>query len=102
MIPFRDRRGIDWLIGVVIPEKDFMEIVWANSRLTLVVSMIALFVAIGVGIFTARWITNPILQINQASKVIAAGELDQKVNLYYNNEIGDLANSFNLMAAKLK
>lgn len=102
IIPFRDRGGIDWLIGVVIPEKDFMEIVWANSRLTLVVSMIALFIAIGVGIFTARWITNPILQINQASKAIAAGELDQKVNLYYNNEIGDLANSFNLMAAKLK
>ncbi|MEB3119788.1 MAG: EAL domain-containing protein [Snowella sp.] len=102
VIPFRDRGGIDWLIGVVIPEKDFMEIVWANNRLTLIVSMIALFVAIGVGIFTARWITDPILKINQASKAIAAGELDQKVDLYYNNEIGDLANSFNLMAAKLK
>lgn len=102
IIPFRDRGGIDWLIGVVIPEKDFMEIIWVNSRLTLIISIIALFVAIGVGVFTARWITNPILQINQASKAIAAGELDQKVNLYYNNEIGDLANSFNLMAAKLK
>ncbi|MGL5032440.1 MAG: diguanylate cyclase domain-containing protein, partial [Microcystaceae cyanobacterium] len=102
IVPFRDREGIDWLIGVVIPEKDFMEIVWANSRLTLVVSMISLFVAIGIGIFTARWITDPIVKINQASKAIAAGKLDQKVNLYYNNEIGDLANSFNLMAAKLK
>ncbi|MFM7573723.1 MAG: hypothetical protein ACKO4S_11420 [Snowella sp.] len=69
----------------MIPEKDFMEIVWANNRLTLIVSMIALFVAIGVGIFTARWITDPILKINQASKAITTGELDQKVDLYYNN-----------------
>lgn len=102
VIPFRDRPGIDWLIGVVIPEKDFMEILWADQQLTLIVSIIALFIAIGVGIFTARWITDPILKINQASKAIAAGKLDQKVNLDYNNEIGDLANSFNLMAAKLK
>ncbi|MEB3308801.1 MAG: EAL domain-containing protein [Snowella sp.] len=102
VVPFNDHRGLNWLICVVIPEADFMEPIWANSRLTLLIAILALFIAIMVGIITAQWITDPIIEINQASKAIAEGKLDQQVNLGYKNEIGDLANSFNQMATKLK
>ncbi len=102
VVPINDHRGINWLICVVIPESDFMSPIWANSRLTLLIAILALFIAIMVGIITAQWITDPIIEINQASKAIAAGKLDQKVKLGYSNEIGDLANSFNQMASKLK
>ncbi|HDN25517.1 MAG TPA: hypothetical protein ENG03_00170, partial [Thioploca sp.] len=34
--PFQDKRGIDWLIVVVIPQSDFMEHINANTRLTII------------------------------------------------------------------
>ncbi|MCZ0905200.1 hypothetical protein ON021_35425, partial [Microcoleus sp. HI-ES] len=30
--PFKDDRGLDWLIVVVVPESDFMEQINANTR----------------------------------------------------------------------
>ncbi|MEG3840114.1 cache domain-containing protein, partial [Microcoleus sp. herbarium14] len=36
--PFKDDRGLDWLIVVVVPESDFMEQINANTRTTFLLS----------------------------------------------------------------
>ena len=100
--PYRDKLGLDWLIVTVVPESDFMAQIHANTQRTLVLCALALLVAIGVGILSARWITRPILQVSQASEAIAAGKLEQHVEASNIIEIETLANSFNSMARQLQ
>lgn len=102
--PFKDDRGLDWLIVVVIPEADFMEEINANTINTIYLTVLALLVALGVGILTAYGISTPIRRLNEASKAIASGELDQKVDVesIYVEELGSLGSSFNQMARQLR
>jgi len=102
VLPIQDRRGIDWLAVVVIPESDFMTQIYANNQHTLLLCSLALLSAIIVGILTARWITRPILQVSQASEEVAAGKLDQHIEPSNIIEIEKLTNSFNSMAMQLK
>ncbi len=100
--PWRDKFGLDWLVVVVIPESDFMKQINANTRTTILLSLAALFIATVFGILTARWVTQPILRLNQAAKDIAKGNWNQTVELKRTDELGELAISFNQMAGQLK
>jgi signal transduction histidine kinase/CheY-like chemotaxis protein len=100
--PFQGGQGINWLTVVVIPEADFMGQINDNTRNTLWLCLAALAAAIGIGIYTSRWITRPILRLKTASQAIAAGELDQTVQIQGVNELEVLGQSFNQMAAQLK
>jgi two-component system, sensor histidine kinase ChiS len=102
VVPISDQKGIDWLGTVVVPEADFMEEINANTRSTIVLCIIALCVAILVGIFTARWVIEPILALNNAAKEIAKGDWDKTVNIERSDELGELAKSFNVMGIQLK
>ncbi len=102
VMPLTDGRGIDWLIVVVMPEKDFMAQIDANTRSTIFLSLAALLIATGVGIITARWITKPILQLNAAAKEIAEGHWETTVALQRGDEVGELAESFDRMAKQLQ
>jgi len=87
---------------VVVPESDFMEQINANTRTTILLCLGALGVAIALGIYTSRWISQPILRLGQASEAIASGELNQQVEASPVNELGVLSNSFNRMAQQLR
>lgn len=99
---WRDRYGLDWLIVVVIPESDFMAQIHENNRTTLLLCLVALLLALLLGLVTSRWITQPIIQLSQAARAISSGQIDQKVELDRSDELGILAQSFNQMAAELK
>lgn len=102
VVPFRDEFGLDWLIVVVVPESDFMEQINASTYMTIWLCVGALIVATGIGILTTRWITKPILQLNNAAKKIAKGEWNKTVEIKRSDEVGQLAESFNQMAAQLQ
>jgi class 3 adenylate cyclase len=100
--PFKDGKGLDWLIVVVVPENDFMERINANTRVTIILCLITLIIATITCIFTARWIIKPLLLLNIAAHEIARGELEQNLDLERSDEIGQLAKSFKFMAWKLQ
>lgn len=102
LVPFEDELGLDWLIAVVIPAADFMQDIEENTRLMVVLCILALFGAIACGLMTARWITEPILSLNLAAKDIAQGERHKPVNISQIHEVGELAFSFNQMALQLQ
>ena len=101
VVPFQDD-NLDWLVVLTIPEADFMAQINASRRNALWLSLGALGVAIAIAIFTARWISRPILRLSQASDQLAQGELDQQVEPSLIVEIDTLANSFNSMTRQLK
>jgi sigma-B regulation protein RsbU (phosphoserine phosphatase) len=100
--PLTDKYGLNWLIVVVVPEADFMAQIYANTRETILLCIVALIVSVGVGILTASWITRPLNQIAQASEYLAGGDLNQNVGSSRIFEIKTLTNSFNIMAIQLQ
>ncbi|HEY9817996.1 MAG TPA: ATP-binding protein, partial [Candidatus Obscuribacterales bacterium] len=99
---FRDERGLDWLVVVVIPERDFMDQIYASTWQTAALSLVALTIAITVGLLTSRYIAQPILKLNRASKAITSGQLDQTVEVSGIDELEQLGTSFNQMAQRLQ
>ncbi|GAP94218.1 hybrid sensor histidine kinase/response regulator [Leptolyngbya sp. NIES-2104] len=100
--PLRTEQGLDWLIVVVVPEADFMDQIQANTRTTILLCIAAFGLATLLGIFTARWITKPILRLGSAAKAISQGNLDQTVSINSTTELNQLGQSFNQMAAQLR
>ena len=100
--PFNNKFNLDWLIIVVVPEADFMERINANTYNTLWLTLIALIIATLIGIFTSKFIVQPILLLSQAAKKLAAGDWEQTLPVDRADELGALANSFNSMAKQLK
>jgi len=71
----------------------------SRSLLLLAVSSMVLW---GVFIyFTGRWLTEPILKLTDGAKRINRGILDQKIDIHSNDELGELAATFNDMALSL-
>lgn len=100
--PWQDEYGLDWLVIVTIPESDFTAQINANTRTTLLSCLAALLVATLLGISTARWISQPILALNEASQAIAAGDLNQQVASTPIQELSTVGKSFNRMAAQMR
>ncbi len=69
----------------------------------LLISTTAAFVsAIIVSLFVSRRVVTPILQMMQASRRIADGRYQERVDVTGQDELGQLAHSFNQMAATLE
>jgi two-component system sensor histidine kinase ChiS len=102
VVPFRDGRGLDWLIVTVIPESDFMGQVAANTRQTLLLCIISLVVASAIAALTARWVVQPILRLNAAAQELAQGEWEQPIPPGRFEELTELAQAFKTMASQLK
>ena len=102
VLPLKDGRGIDWIIVVVVPESDFMEQINANTNTTILLCLLSLIIATGLGIITSQWIAAPIQRLSQASQGIASGNFEQKVPETLVEELGTLSVSFNLMSHELK
>jgi signal transduction histidine kinase/DNA-binding NarL/FixJ family response regulator len=102
VVPIQDPRGIDWLGVVVVPESDFMEQINNNTRTTLLLCAGTLLVAILLGWYTSRWITQPLKRLSQASESIADGDLDQTIESTSVGELRVLAYAFNRMTQQLR
>ncbi|MEG4209407.1 SpoIIE family protein phosphatase [Microcoleus sp. S13_B4] len=100
--PWQDLFGLNWLIVTVVPESDFMGQINAHTRTTIGLCVVALMMALLIGILTAGWITRPIELITEASEDMADGNLKQYVKHSRLVELDKLGNSFNRMAGQLK
>jgi diguanylate cyclase (GGDEF)-like protein len=100
--PWKDAVGLNWLVVVVVPESDFMGQINANTQTTILLCVGALIIAAGLGFYTSRWVTKPILQLSNASRSITLGQLDQEVTVPNIKELKVLATSFNTMATQLR
>jgi signal transduction histidine kinase len=79
-------------------ESDFLSRV--NSYIWIA-GIIAMALALLVGIFLTRQITRPLRALNIGAKHISEGDLSYRVKVHSHDEIGKLAESFNEMAIKL-
>ncbi|MEM6500229.1 MAG: response regulator [Cyanobacteria bacterium P01_C01_bin.89] len=102
MAPLSQVEGLDWVVVVVIPEADFMAAINQSNQVTIALSFVAVLLAIGAGWQTSRWVTEPIAKLNQSAKRLSDGNWDETISLDREDEVGELANSFNSMAVQLR
>lgn len=100
--PFQDGRGLKWSIVLVIPESDFAADIQANTHRTIVLCLIALVVALLLGLLTSRWISSSVLRLKSAAKHIAIGQFDSAVDVNPIAEFDELSGSFRQMSQQLQ
>ena len=91
----------NWLIGVEVPTKVILR--EANKVLVraILVGIIGLILLYLIIYFIAVRISNPVIEAVDFAKSISEGNLNTKLEIKQNDEIGDLAESLSLMAARL-
>jgi len=80
------------------PERDFLSRV---SRSLLIAGVVGAMVAIFLGLLLTRQFTKPIRALKKGAARIASGDLSYRAEVKSGDEFGDLARSFNSMAASL-
>lgn len=90
--------------GVVVQQPMAEAMAKANQvRMTgFIFTILAVLCAFGVGIFAAGIITKPIRELVEATQKLSQGDLTVQVQLKTQDEMGHLAESFNLMAGHLR
>ena len=68
----------------------------------MVLTSIVVVFGIILSIFLVRIIVQPIKQLSIGTRKLASGDLNYHVNVKSNDEIGELADSFNLMASDIR
>lgn len=68
----------------------------------LLIALVIIFLATWFGFHLARGITVPIQQLAEATNQVAGGDLDVRIDLHSDDEIGTLVNAFNMMTADLR
>jgi len=91
----------NWVIGVEVPTsvilKESKKVLF-NSILVGLIGLILLFIVV---YFIGAKITDPIVKSVDFARTIASGNLNARLDIQQNDEIGDLAESLSLMASKL-
>ena len=71
------------------------------ERTYLVLALLGLAISIGVGIWIARGVSQPVLELARGAERIAEGDYQHQVRVKQEDEIGSLAVSFNQMSTGL-
>jgi PAS domain S-box-containing protein len=70
--------------------------------ISIILAIVLCLFAIIASILFSRTISNPILKLTKASKILGSGNLSARVNIQSKDEIGELANAFNQMIDNLQ
>jgi HD-GYP domain-containing protein (c-di-GMP phosphodiesterase class II) len=94
--------SLDWAVVVQKPREEAYRGIYEMQRTGRLLAWLAVFVSVGLSIFSARRITSPLQVLAQSSQAIARGDFSQRVHLKSRTEIGELAATFNTMSEELE
>lgn len=91
----------NWAVVVELPAIEAYQPVIQSIFFSLGVIILCSIFAIMVGIFLAKRITQPIIDLRNIALEIKKGKMTARANIETNNEISELATTFNEMAERL-
>ncbi len=112
-IEYKDERGerilgvaasmtpLAWTMLVEQPTREAYASALVLERQLIVTISIALLLMISVGYLFGRQFIGPILALQRGTQALAAGHLEERVDIRTGDEFADLGQAFNTMAAKL-
>ena len=93
---------LNWAVVVQKPQLEAYRGVYEMQRTARLLALLAVLLSIGVSIFAARRITNPLQILTESGRALARGDFSQRVHLSSRTEIGELAETFNTMSEELE
>ena len=102
-ISFTDynKDGLDWIIITAIPESQLTAEITKSITVALLYIILALIISIIIYIKSTKIILRPIYNLITTTEKFSKGDLVQRARVFRNDEIGKLANAFNIMAEEL-
>ncbi len=91
----------NWIIGIEVPTKVILSEAREVLTKTIIAGVLGLFFLYLIIYFIAVKISDPIVKGVEFAKSISSGNLNAQLTIDQNDEIGDLAESLSIMAAKL-
>ncbi len=91
----------DWAVMVELPVREAYKPVLASLELTIWTILLSFALALVAGAYLARRITKPIIDLRNAAGKIGEGRMDTRIEVKSQDEIGQLAVSFNQMVKDL-
>jgi len=93
--------GLGWVVGVGINDEDTFVTVQALRRVLIIATVIVLGVVLLLTMVIARRTTAPIRALQEQTQRIAAGDFAARLEVRSQDELGQLAHSFDRMAQLL-
>ena len=94
--------SLDWAVVVQKPRDEAYRGIYEMQKTGRLLALLAVFVSVGLSIFSARRITSPLQVLAHSSRAIARGDFSQRVHVNTRTEIGELATTFNTMSDDLE
>ncbi|MEA5017308.1 MAG: diguanylate cyclase [Erysipelotrichaceae bacterium] len=94
--------NLDWVILSAIPASLFMGNVYTSIRLTIGIVFVILIIIFILNQVVTSKLLKPLRELKNVSSNIAAGDLNSRFMSKRNDEIGEIGNSFNLVADKMQ
>jgi signal transduction histidine kinase len=92
----------DWAVVVELPVAEAYEPIIDELKLSAGIIVLSLVVAVLFSVYFSKSITKPLIKLRNMADEIGMGNMDTKIYVDSNDEIGDLASSFNRMQEELK
>ena len=96
-------REFDWMIGIVVPEDDYMFLIKQNNRIIWITSIFLMVFAVGAGFLFARRISEPLSLLEEEMNLVKRFEMqsDQEIHSFL-EEVDNMAVSFHGMKQGLR
>lgn len=92
---------VKYIVYAQMNASAMQETISQTTQTILIAVLLALVLAVIMAYVFARTITEPIHQLTVRAKELASGDLKQSAEVYSDDEIGQLAESFNYMSSEL-
>jgi len=94
--------SLDWAVVVQKPRLEAYRGVFEMQHTARLLALLAVLASIMVSFYAARRIANPLKVLTDSSRAIARGDFSKRVELRSRTEIGELADTFNMMSEELQ
>jgi two-component system phosphate regulon sensor histidine kinase PhoR len=101
-LPIQMRGEINAVLRLSLPLQDIEDLLDKIRKNIMESASIILGISLIIALLFSQVFSMPVRTINRASKKVASGDFKARVSLHSNDEIGELAESFNDMTEKLE
>lgn len=90
------------VFAVILPSDFLVEFASSNRNIYVALFVVLMLLVIVIGYFVSRMIIVPLFSLVKTSQAIASGDLEKRTGIRTNDEIGELASTFDDMTSKLQ
>ena len=94
--------ALEWAVIAQKPQREAYKVADEMQRTAQLWAVLLAILIVAISVFASQRITSPLKTLTLSSRAIAKGDFSQRVHLTSRTEIGELADTFNVMSTDLE